>query len=47
MNPSRDLRNRAGLVSPVIDRTFAMEDVRSAFDRLESGAQFGKISLLR
>lgn len=41
-----DMFNR-GLVSPVIDRTFAMEDVRSAFDRLESGAQFGKISLLR
>jgi NADPH:quinone reductase-like Zn-dependent oxidoreductase len=35
-----------GLVKPVVDATFEMADIRSAFDRLASGAQFGKISLV-
>jgi len=35
-----------GLVKPVIDATFPMSDIRAAFDRLESGAQFGKVSLV-
>jgi NADPH:quinone reductase-like Zn-dependent oxidoreductase len=34
-----------GLVKPVIDSTFPMSDIRAAFDRLGSGAQFGKVSL--
>jgi NADPH:quinone reductase-like Zn-dependent oxidoreductase len=34
-----------GLVKPVIDATFPMSDIRAAFNRLESGAQFGKVSL--
>jgi NADPH:quinone reductase-like Zn-dependent oxidoreductase len=41
-----DVFNR-GLVKPVIDSTFAMSDFRPAFDRLASGAQFGKVSLVR
>jgi NADPH:quinone reductase-like Zn-dependent oxidoreductase len=40
-----DVFNR-GLVKPVIDTSFAMADVRSAFARLASGAQFGKVSLV-
>jgi NADPH:quinone reductase-like Zn-dependent oxidoreductase len=40
-----DVFNR-GLVKPVIDMSFAMADVRSAFARLASGAQFGKVSLV-
>jgi NADPH:quinone reductase-like Zn-dependent oxidoreductase len=39
-----DVFNR-GLVKPVIDSTFKMSDFRPAFDRLTSGAQFGKVSL--
>ena len=35
-----------GLLAPVIDSTFAMRDIQSAFDRLSAGAQFGKISLV-
>jgi NADPH:quinone reductase-like Zn-dependent oxidoreductase len=35
-----------GLVKPEIDSQFAMADVRSAFDRLSAGAQFGKVSLV-
>lgn len=35
-----------GLVKPVIDATFEMADIRAAFDRLASGAQFGKVSLV-
>jgi NADPH:quinone reductase-like Zn-dependent oxidoreductase len=35
-----------GLLAPVIDGTFAMRDIRAAFDRLSVGAQFGKISLV-
>lgn len=35
-----------GLVKPVIDATFKMPDVGQAFDRLASGAQFGKVSLV-
>lgn len=40
-----DVFNR-GLVKPVIDETFGMPDVRQAFDRLASGARFGKVSLV-
>lgn len=43
----RDLLNmvtRTGL-RPVIDREFPLEEVRSALDHLETGAQFGKIAL--
>jgi len=40
-----DVFNR-GLVKPVIDATFEMADIRAAFDHLESGAQFGKVSLV-
>jgi NADPH:quinone reductase-like Zn-dependent oxidoreductase len=35
-----------GFVKPVIDETFGLPDVRQAFDRLASGAQFGKVSLV-
>ena len=34
-----------GLVKPEIDSRFAMADVRSALERLHTGAQFGKVSL--
>jgi NADPH:quinone reductase-like Zn-dependent oxidoreductase len=40
-----DVFNR-GLAKPVIDETFAMTDIRRAFDHLSSGAQFGKVSLV-
>ncbi len=40
-----DVFNR-GLVKPVVDATFEMADIRSAFGHLASGAQFGKISLV-
>jgi NADPH:quinone reductase-like Zn-dependent oxidoreductase len=40
-----DVFNR-GLVAPVVDSTFAMSDIGAAFDRLESGAQFGKVALV-
>jgi NADPH:quinone reductase-like Zn-dependent oxidoreductase len=40
-----DVFNR-GLVKPVLDRTFEMADIRTAFDHLSSGAQFGKVSLV-
>jgi NADPH:quinone reductase-like Zn-dependent oxidoreductase len=40
-----DVFNR-GLVKPAIDATFEMADIRAAFDRLASGAQFGKVSLV-
>jgi len=40
-----DVFNR-GLLTPIIDSTFAMQDIRAAFDRLAAGAQFGKISLI-
>ncbi len=39
-----DVFNR-GLVSPVIDSRFRMSDIDAAFDRLESSAQFGKVSV--
>jgi NADPH:quinone reductase-like Zn-dependent oxidoreductase len=39
-----DVFNR-GLVKPVADTTFKMADIRSAFEHLASGAQFGKVSL--
>jgi NADPH:quinone reductase-like Zn-dependent oxidoreductase len=35
-----------GLVKPVVDETFEMPDIRQAFDRLASSAQFGKVSLV-
>jgi len=34
------------LVKPVVDETFEMPDIHRAFDRLASGAQFGKVSLV-
>jgi len=40
-----DVFNR-GQVKPVIDATFKMADIRSAFDHLASGTQFGKVSLV-
>ena len=40
-----DVFNR-GLVKPVIDSTFEMTDIHRAFERLASGAQFGKVSLV-
>ena len=40
-----DVFNR-NLVKPVIDTTFEMADIRSAFEHLASGAQFGKVSLV-
>ena len=40
-----DVFNR-GLVKPVIDARFAMSDALNAFDRLESGGQFGKVSMV-
>jgi NADPH:quinone reductase-like Zn-dependent oxidoreductase len=40
-----DVFNR-GLVTPVVDETFGMPDIREAFNRLASGAQFGKVSLV-
>ena len=35
---------RTGL-RPLIDREFALDEVHAALDRLESGAQFGKVAL--
>ena len=35
-----------GTVRPVIDRTYALDEVRAAHERLESNASFGKIVLL-
>jgi NADPH:quinone reductase-like Zn-dependent oxidoreductase len=40
-----DVFNR-GLVKPVVDETFRMSEIHPAFDRLASGAQFGKVSLV-
>ena len=40
-----DVFNR-GLVKPVIDSRFRMSDIDAAFDRLESSAQFGKVSVV-
>lgn len=34
-----------GLVQPVIDATYPLQDIHAAFDHLESGRQFGKIAL--
>jgi NADPH:quinone reductase-like Zn-dependent oxidoreductase len=33
----------SGAVTPVVDRTYALADVVEAFERLESGSQFGKV----
>ena len=35
-----------GLVRPVMDARFAMSDIRTAFDRFETGGRFGKVSLV-
>ena len=32
-------------VRPVIEQSFALDDVHAALDRLASGAQFGKLAL--
>jgi NADPH:quinone reductase-like Zn-dependent oxidoreductase len=40
-----DVFNR-GLVKPCVDSTFRMAEIRVAFDRLDSGAHFGKVSLV-
>jgi NADPH:quinone reductase-like Zn-dependent oxidoreductase len=40
-----DVFNR-GLVEPVIDSRFRMADIDAAFSRLESSAQFGKVSVV-
>lgn len=37
---------RRGLVRPVIDKIYNLEDVRAAHERLESNASFGKIVLM-
>ncbi|HEX8202031.1 MAG TPA: zinc-binding dehydrogenase, partial [Isosphaeraceae bacterium] len=34
-----------GLVRPIVDRVYALDDVRAAQERLESNAGFGKIIL--
>jgi NADPH:quinone reductase-like Zn-dependent oxidoreductase len=33
----------SGAVVPVVDGTYDLADVERAFERLESGSQFGKI----
>jgi NADPH:quinone reductase-like Zn-dependent oxidoreductase len=35
-----------GQLKPAIDSTYPMPDIRAAFDHLESGAHFGKVSLV-
>jgi NADPH:quinone reductase-like Zn-dependent oxidoreductase len=35
----------SGRAKPTIDRTFPLSDVRAAHERLEAGAQLGKIVL--
>jgi NADPH:quinone reductase-like Zn-dependent oxidoreductase len=37
---------KRGLVRPVIDKIYNMEDVRAAHERLESNASFGKVVLM-
>lgn len=37
---------RSGVVRPVIDKVFPMEDVRAAHQRIESNESFGKVVLL-
>jgi NADPH:quinone reductase-like Zn-dependent oxidoreductase len=34
---------RAGKLNPVVDSVFPIEQGRQAFERLESGEQFGKV----
>lgn len=34
-----------GLIKPVIDRRYGLDDAHVALDRLESGAQFGKLAI--
>jgi NADPH:quinone reductase-like Zn-dependent oxidoreductase len=33
----------SGAVNPVVDRVFPLRETEAAFERLESGAQFGKV----
>jgi D-arabinose 1-dehydrogenase-like Zn-dependent alcohol dehydrogenase len=40
-----DVFNR-GLLKPCIDSSFRMADIRAGFDRLNSGAHFGKVSVV-
>ena len=35
-----------GLIKPVVDSTYPMSEIGAAFDRLASGAQFGKVSVV-
>jgi NADPH:quinone reductase len=35
-----------GLIRPVIDRAYPLEEIRAAHERLESNAAFGKIVLM-
>jgi NADPH:quinone reductase-like Zn-dependent oxidoreductase len=37
---------REGLVRPVIDKIYNMEEVRAAHEHLESNASFGKVVLM-
>jgi zinc-binding alcohol dehydrogenase/oxidoreductase len=34
---------RAGRLRPVVDRVYALDDARAAFERMASGEQFGKL----
>jgi NADPH:quinone reductase-like Zn-dependent oxidoreductase len=34
-----------GLIRPIIDRRYGLDDAHAALDRLESGAQFGKVAI--
>jgi NADPH:quinone reductase-like Zn-dependent oxidoreductase len=36
----------SGVVRPVIDKVFPMEEVRAAHERIESNESFGKVVLL-
>ena len=36
---------RRGSIRPVMDSTWVLDDVHGALDRLEAGAQFGKIAV--
>jgi len=38
--------DRLSLVKPIADAAFEMADIRSAFEHLSTGAQFGKVSLV-
>jgi NADPH:quinone reductase-like Zn-dependent oxidoreductase len=34
---------RSGRLTPVVDSVFAMDEARQAYERLQGGAQFGKV----